>query len=115
MLDDLLTLGAKSAVITSARIEGHPCVVGKINGECICEDADAHNGYFRIDYEEIPVIFHGTGDIFSAVLIGHLLNDKTLKDSTQNAMTVVSQLIERNRNQEDKCLGIPIEQCLDLV
>ena len=63
----------------------------------------------------IPVAFHGTGDIFSAVLIGHLMNGDTLKDSTATAMTVVSRLIDRNRDQHDKCLGIPIEQCLDLL
>ena len=59
--------------------------------------------------------FHGTGDIFSAVLIGHLMNGATLKDSTQTAMSVVSNLIERNREQKDLCLGIPIEKCLDLL
>jgi len=71
--------------------------------------------YFRLDYEEIPVLFHGTGDIFSAVLIGHLMKGEPLKESTQTAMTVVSRLIDRNRDLSDKCRGIPIEQCLDLL
>ena len=56
-----------------------------------------------------------TGDIFSAVLIGHLMNGGQLHESTQTAMTVVSSLIERNLDQEDLCLGIPIEKCLDLL
>ena len=71
--------------------------------------------YFRIDYEEIPVAFHGTGDIFSAVLIGHLMNGEMLKESTATAMRVVSRLIERNLDQKDLCQGIPIEKCLDLL
>ena len=105
MLDKLCALGCRSAIITSARVEGRSCVVG----------LSSTSGRFKLDYEEIPVLFHGTGDIFSAVLIGDLMNDKTLKDSTQHAMEVVSSLIDRNRHLPDKEGGIPIEQCLDLL
>jgi pyridoxine kinase len=117
MLDRLVALGAKSAIITSARVEGHSCVVGRRSDEPLAGFEQHYNDglYFRIDYEEIPVMFHGTGDIFSAVLIGHLMKGEPLRESTQIAMRVVSQLIERNRDLEDKCRGIPIEQCLDLL
>ena len=117
MLDRLVALGAKSAIITSARVEGHNCVVGRRSDEPLAGFEQRYNDglYFRIDYEEIPVLFHGTGDIFSAVLIGHLMKGEPLRESTQTAMRVVSQLIERNRDLEDKCRGIPIEQCLDLL
>lgn len=117
MLDRLTQLGAKSVLITSARVDGSNCVVGRRSSVPLAgftqhiEDGP----YFRLDYEEIPVLFHGTGDIFSAVLIGHLMKGEPLKESTQTAMTVVSQLIERNRDLSDKCRGIPIEQCLDLL
>ena len=104
MLDGIVDLGAQAALVTSARVDGHSCVIGR--------QADH---YFRLDFDEIPVAFHGTGDIFSAVLIGHLMNGRPLKESTQAAMTVVSRLIERNRSLTDKCRGIPIEQCLDLL
>jgi len=117
MLDRLTQLGAKSVLITSARVDGSNCVVGRRRSVPLAgftqhiEDGP----YFRLDYEEIPVLFHGTGDIFSAVLIGHLMKGEPLKESTQTAMTVVSRLIERNRDLSDKCRGIPIEQCLDLL
>ncbi len=104
MLDSIVTLGARSAIVTSARVDGHTCVIGRQG-----------DNYFKIDYDEIPVAFHGTGDIFSAVLIGHLMNGKSLKESTQTAMDVVSRLIDSNRALPDKCRGIPIEQCLDLL
>ena len=104
LLDGIIALGTQAALVTSARVDGHSCVIG-------CQN----DGYFRLDYDEIPVAFHGTGDIFSAVLIGHLMKGQPLKESTQTAMTVVSRLIERNRTLSDKCRGIPIEQCLDLL
>ncbi len=117
MLDRIIDLGAKSAIITSANIDGENCVVGRRSQKPLSGFAQniEEGPYFKIGYTEIPVLFHGTGDIFSAVLIGHLMNGKTLKESTRTAMEVVSKLIERNRNQEDKCLGIPIEKCLDLL
>jgi len=117
MLDRIIQLGAKSALITSAQIEGHHCVIGRRSSEPLAGFSQHldEGPYFRIDYEEIPVLFHGTGDIFSAVLIGHLMKGETLKESTLTAMTVVSQLIDRNKDLSDKCRGIPIEQCLDLL
>ena len=105
MLDSIVELGARTALVTSACVEGKNCVVGR------GDDGE----HFRIDYEEIPLSFHGTGDIFSAVLIGHLMNGEMLKESTAIAMNVVSRLIDRNRSQKDLCLGIPIERCLDLL
>ena len=106
MLASLTDIGTKSALITSARVEGSCCVAGynHLNGE-----------YFKLDYDEIPVLIHGTGDIFSAVLIGHLLKGEPLKQSTRTAMDVVNRLIERNKDIEDKKRGIPIEKCLDLL
>lgn len=117
MLDGILALGAKAAVITSAFVDGHRCVVGRRSDLPLdgFRQKGSQGAYFCIDYEEIPVAFHGTGDIFSAVLIGHLMNGETLKESTATAMRVVSRLIERNLDQKDLCQGIPIEKCLDLL
>ena len=117
MLDALVAIGTKSAIITSARVEGRTCVVGRRSEAPLAgfQQNISEGRYFRLDYDEIPVLFHGTGDIFSAVLIGHLLKGEPLKLSTQTAMTVVSRLIERNKELPDKCRGIPIEQCLDLL
>ena len=110
LLDKLTVLGTHAAVVTSARVDGQTCVIGVQT-----KGVSTSPAYFRLPYHEIPLSFHGTGDIFSAVLIGHLMNGEALQESTQKAMTVVSRLIDRNRDQEDKCLGIPIEQCLDLL
>ena len=117
LMDRIAALGARSVLITSAKVDGQSCVIGKRSDTSVdgFHQKISQGPYFRLDYEEIPVAFHGTGDIFSAVLIGHLLNGEPLRDSTQTAMTVVSSLLERNRDQEDKCLGIPVEKCLDLL
>ena len=66
----------------------------------------------QLPFSEIPVHFPGTGDIFSAVLIGHMLDGLTLAQSTQKAMDSVYNLIDKNRDNEDKNCGIPIERDL---
>ena len=117
MLEGIVALGARSAVITSAKVDGRSCVVGRRSDEPLkgFRQELADGRYFKIEYDEIPLTFPGTGDIFSSVLIGHLMNGDALKQSTQTAMNVVSRLIDRNRHQDDIRLGIPIEQCLDLL
>ena len=97
----------RSVIITS-------CIIGGKNQVC---GYDAHTRkYFFHEYEEIPGLFHGTGDIFSAVLIGSLLGaDKSLPDATRRAMDVVRQMIDRNRDVTDRNCGIFIERCLDLL
>jgi pyridoxine kinase len=117
MLDQLVAIGTRSAIITSAKVDGRHCVVGRRSEQPFAgfRQNIAEGLYFCLPYEEIPVLFHGTGDIFSAVLIGHLLQGQPLKAATQTAMTVVSQLIDHNKELPDKMCGIPIEQCLHLL
>ena len=106
LLDRLRKIGAKSALITSCKGDGRNAVVGYNHYD---------HSYFHLEYHEIPGLFHGTGDIFSAVLIGHLLNGESLKVSTRTAMDTVFRMIERYKDTDDKNRGIPIEKCLDLL
>ncbi len=106
MIDALRNIGSKSVLVTSCRIDGNTAVAGynAANGE-----------YFHEEYDEIPGLFHGTGDIFSAVLIGHLLNEEPLRQSTLCAMHTVAAMLDRYRDTQDRCHGIPVERCLDLL
>ena len=106
LLDKLRKIGCQSALITSCKIDGQNAVAGY-------NHFDDH--YFYLNYHEIPGLFHGTGDIFSAVLIGHLLNGESLRTSTRTAMDTVFRMIERYQNTDDKNRGIPVEKCLDLL
>lgn len=104
LLDGLRRIGSKSVLITS-------CV---IDGQCSVAGYNHFNGdYFHLEYEEIPGLFHGTGDLFSAVLIGHLLDGEPLKESTRCAMDTVYRLIWLNKDLADKNRGILIERFLN--
>ena len=106
LLDKLRNIGTKSVLITSVCVDGQHCVAG-FNHKT--------NQYFELPYTEIPVHFPGTGDIFSAVLIGHLLDEKPLSEATRKAMDVVYNFIDLNKDNIDKNRGIPIENYLNLI
>ena len=106
LVDQLRHIGARSVLITSIRIDGQSMVTGYNH------DRDE---YFSLEYTEIPVHFPGTGDMFSAILIGHLLRGETLLFSTRRAMDGVAMLIDLNRDNEDKNRGIPVENYLHLL
>lgn len=108
IIDVLRNFGAKSVVITSAKVKGSDSksVIGYDHKE---------KSYFRIDFNEIPVRFPGTGDIFSAVFIGKIMDGKNLCESTKQAMQTVSGMIEINVDNVDKYKGIPIETCLEVI
>jgi len=106
LLDGLVRTGTHSAIITSCVIDGQ---------HQVCGYGGHSHQYFFHDYEEIPGLFHGTGDIFSAVLIAHLLKQESLSRSTRAAMDAVSQMISRHQDTPDRMCGLPIEQSLDLL
>ena len=106
LVDAVRAIGAKSVVVTSAKVDGKSAVVGY----------DGETGErFCIPFDEVPVYFPGTGDIFSSVLMGRVLQGACLREATGVAMGVVRELIVINQDQEDKPRGIPIEACLDVI
>ena len=85
LIGRLLELGAGSVVITSSLIDDRKQVCGYDGRE---------KEYFFLPYHEIPGHFYGTGDIFSAFMIGHIMKGSTLKAAVRTAMTTVEQMIQ---------------------
>ncbi len=104
LVDELRNLGSKSVVITSITVDGQTCVYGY---------DDDKEDYFSIPFEYVPIHVPGTGDIFSALLVGSVLKGKDLQVSTGYAMKAVRELILLNKDNADKTSGIPIEKYLN--
>lgn len=94
-------LGANALIITSASIDGKMFTVVK-------KSADEPSIF--LPYEEIPVRFPGTGNIFISMTVGHYLKSGNLLKSVETAMRQIERIIRANRNNTDKYKGIPIEQ-----
>ena len=108
IIDKLRENGSKNIIITSVIFshENNRSVIGY----------DAQNdAYFKLDYEEIPVSFPGTGDIFSAVLLGEIIKNSDLQKATLKAMNVVKKMISLNIDNVDKYKGIPVENYLEVI
>lgn len=106
LLNDLVKIGTKSALITSMRINGQDCVIGY--NHCNQE-------HFVLTFDYVDAHFNGTGDTFSAVLIGHLQKGDSLKASTQHAMNAVRQMVLVSKEHIGKNSGLPIEKCLYML
>ena len=106
LVDALRQLGAKSVLITSAKVEGQFCVVGY--------DHKAGER-FLLPFEMVPVFFSGTGDLFSAILTGKVLDGMPLQQAARQAMDAIRVMILRHKDNEDHYVGIPIETCLDIL
>ena len=104
IVDELRRLGSKSVIVTSVIMDGQPCVFGFDDGK---------NEYFTIPFDQVPVQFPGTGDIFSALLIGGVLKGVELQKATKFSMDMVRKLIIRNKENVDKYKGMPIEKYLE--
>lgn len=103
LINKLRRIGALSVLITSCIVEGQHAVVGYNHFSA---------QYFLLEYDEIPVQFPGTGDIFSSIVIGRLQHDDTLQHATRTAMDTLRRWIDINKDNEDKNSGIPIERHL---
>lgn len=101
LVDACRNLGAKSVVITSAKVDEKDCVVGY--------DAQSDK-YFAIGFDLVDVRFPGTGDIFSAVLTADVLNGIELKLATEHAMNVVRTMILENKDKQEKFAGVDVEK-----
>lgn len=102
----LRNLGARSVVITSVLVDEINCVLGYDH---------TLNHLFIIPYEMIDVRFPGTGDIFSAALIGEVLCGASLESAARYAAELTRDMIVRNMEKQDKLSGVEIEQYISEV
>lgn len=108
VIDGLRSFGPRSVVITSG--------VAHETGAHVVWGFDHKNqSYFTIPYQFIKVHFPGTGDLFSAVLVGELLEGKELYPSVKRAMDVLERLIFLEQDEAEKNKGIRIEKYLSLL
>ena len=106
LVNALRNMGAKSVLITSVRVDGQFCVAGY--------DHKARER-FLLPFEMVPVFFSGTGDVFSGILTGRVLDGVPLQQAARQAMDAIRVMILRHKDNEDHYVGLPIETCLDVL
>ncbi|HHX70573.1 MAG TPA: pyridoxamine kinase [Gallicola sp.] len=102
LVDGIREQGSKSVVITSVKAS---------NGKYYIAGYDhIYKEYFKISYEKISVNYPGTGDIFSAIVLGYVLKNVKLIDATRIAADFIyNSILESERNNFDRKEGINLE------
>lgn len=108
VVDALRAFGPRSVVVTSGQDDatGIHTVWGYDH---------TTQEYFSIPYHLVKVHFPGTGDMFSAVLVGELLRGKPLQASVKRAMDVLEKLVFLEKDELDKNKGVRIEKFLNVL
>ncbi len=105
LLHSLKTLGAKKIVLTGVYFDND-----KLGSASFDVETNAIEYYFT---DKIDGFYHGTGDVFGSALIGALMNNYSLKDSTKIATDFVYECILKTKNAgTDVRFGVNFEQSL---
>lgn len=89
LLEKLNKIGAKKIVLTGVYFE-------ELNLGTACYDCKDNEISYAFT-EKIHSFYHGTGDVFSSVLLSAILNEKSLKDAAQIAAEFTAGAINRSK------------------
>ena len=105
VLEGLCELGPSMAVITGA---------GRREGELGAACLDAHTGRASLSVRErVPGFFHGTGDLFSATLLGGLLIGMALETACDTAVEFTHRtIVSTAQSGADRRFGPKFEKHL---
>ena len=88
-------------------------VTGLSDGRCLgCVGAARGGQGYSVKTPLIPRMYHGTGDIFGAVLVGRILQGNVPQAAVQAAAAFVSECIRQTPEGTDERLGVWLEAAL---
>ncbi len=78
----------------------------------LCAGADKNGATYTVRTPMVPRMFHGTGDIFGAVLVGRLLQGNVPEAAAQAAAVFVGDCLRATPEGADERLGVWLESVL---
>ena len=105
----LSDFGPKTVILTGAYTDGE-----KIGAACYDREKDETA---LVLSDRVPGKYHGTGDIFAAVMLGAMLNGKTVKEACAAAVRYTAKCIEETRKAcgDNTIWGVKFEKCLPFL
>lgn len=102
LVKDLYKLGAKNIILTGVSFEK-----GKIG-------AVYYNGKSYISYFSNKIVksYHGTGDIFSSVIVGNIMNKVDIQDNLKDAVDFIIDCILNTMDDDNHRYGVKFEELL---
>ena len=104
---------AAAAAARLTRICPQVLLTGVAAGHSIvCTGADKNGASYTVRTPLVPRMFHGTGDIFGAVLVGRLLQGNVPEAAAQAAAVFVGDCLRTTPEGADERLGVWLESVL---
>lgn len=106
-LRELATIGPQMVVITSAALRGDSSI-------CVLAYNRESDKFWKIQHKYVPAHFAGTGDMFTSVLVGSLLQGENFPVSIERAVEFVRLAIQATYGYDRDVLkdGIVLEKVL---
>lgn len=101
LLNDLYALGAKNVILT-----------GVAEGTKLGASAYDGKNYVTVLKEKEPKSYHGTGDIFSSIIVGNILNGLDLKTNLDKATGFIIDSIRNTVDDPTHNYGVKYEEIL---
>ncbi len=70
---------------------------------------------FKVTYKPLPLKIDGSGDIFSAILLGAMLDGKTLQVAAETAVYALLEMIQSSEERLESGRYIPVERCFETL
>ena len=93
LLRRLTDLGCNTAVLTGISFSPERCGV--------CGYDRARNEYFSYFSEKLPMLFHGTGDVFASACFAGLMNGQVLPDALRTAVEFTVESMRQTVSHPD--------------
>ena len=106
LLRKLVALGAKKAILTGVSFEDGKLGVMGYDG----------SDYFSYFNDKAPMSYHGTGDIFSATVVGSLMRGLSLAQALELAVDYTLQCIRVTRSDPNATwYGVEFERAIPML
>lgn len=102
MLEKLLTLGCRTAVLTGVQFDGKEGAAA----------LDQNGVYTEYVTEHLPVRCHGTGDVYASIFFGALMRGLPLGDAIKVAADNTVRAIQATMGDETQWYGVRFEECI---
>lgn len=104
MLRALCEMGAKTSIITGVSFEE-----GRLGAVSYNSQTGKKASYFARWMEKS---YHGTGDVFSSVVVANILRGNSMEDTLKDACEFVVRCIEKTMPDPDHTYGVKFEDVL---
>lgn len=105
MLKRLTALGAKEAALTGISFEAD-----KIGVYCYNSETDSYSYYAN---KKLPMVYHGTGDVYASAVVGALMRGFSTEDSLAIAVDFTLRTMEKTmEDPEARFYGVNFEEAL---